>query len=332
MTRPRYTARTSAPRSVSISMPSHLEAAGAHLPETGRETAADRPGEPSAQAAKGTARIARKRLERMLQIAQQRGQRRLLSLQTLQLLRAVARIGLDGHERRIALCPRRLQRRYVIGRGALQRIQSQFVSRQLRIQIGELADVRVDGRDDAGARPAEVTVVREHASGAHRVLLIQQQFQGFLVADHVGRTHLLGKSRPQLRHVGLAAMPFGGDARAVSGALGALVAQVAKPGAGSGHRDLGGLQRLGEAIRFGLVLADFVADGGNLPLQGLELRLGARLAIGAAAARPWGGDAAGSPAATAAKHRPSTMRRGTPMLVILRALFCRCARRYSPDG
>ncbi len=53
-----------------------------------------------------------------------------------------------------------------------------------------------------------------------------------------------------------------------------LAAQVRQPGAGGGDRDFRGLQFLGGAIGGHGVPADLVANGGDLRLQCLQLRLG----------------------------------------------------------
>ncbi len=205
---------------------------------------------------------------------------------------------------RIALRARRLQLRDFIGGGALQGIQALFVRRQLRVEIGQLVDVGVDCRNDAGARAAEVTVVREHPARPGGVLLIEQQFQGLLAADHVGGAHLLRQARTHVGHGGRAAALLGGHAGAMGGALGALATQVRQLRTPRGHRHFGGLQGLGAAIGLDRILADLVANGRDLGLQCLKLRLCLCLAD-----RGPGPPAARRPAAAAARPARSTMRR-----------------------
>src|SRR6185437_10825856 len=93
-----------------------------------------------------------------------------------------------------------------------------------------------------GARPAKVPVVGEHASGALRVLLIQQQLQRLLAPDHVSSADLPSERLPLAAQVRLPLLLRCSQRRSAGGGLGTLPAHAVEPLTGLADGDLRGAQ------------------------------------------------------------------------------------------
>ena len=154
-----------------------FHAAGAHLAEGREELAADRPCQLAAQPGERVLAVGGKlvhALQRPAQLAYQFLEAALLVLEALQFLGAILRLGFQRSQRLAAAIARGLQ----LGDLALllrfQRREPFLFGGQLLIQRVEFRDVAVDRRDLAGARAAEVLVIREHPAGLCGVLLVEQ--------------------------------------------------------------------------------------------------------------------------------------------------------------
>jgi hypothetical protein len=113
-------------------------------------------------------------LQRAAQFAHQFLEPALLVLETLELLGAALRLGVERHQRLAAPLARRLQARHLAALLLFERQQPLLLGGELAVELVDLGEMRVDGRDLAGARAPEVLVVDEHPSGLPRVVLVEQ--------------------------------------------------------------------------------------------------------------------------------------------------------------
>ena len=126
-----------------------------------------------------------------------------------------------------------------------------------------------------GARAAEIAVVDEHAPGERRVLLVEQQLQGLLAADEVGRAHLPGERGAVLGELRLARRASRWQGR-----------RAARPPRLRSRRTSSSAPRAcrrptfprraapGEAVALDLLGAHLAGDALDLRLDRLQLRLG----------------------------------------------------------
>ena len=113
-------------------------------------------------------------LQRAPQLAHQLLESALLVLEAIELPGAVLRFGVERYQRLAAPFARRLQPRHFTALLLFERQQALLLGGELGVELVDLGQVRVDGRDLAGTRAPEVLVIDQHASDLPRVALVQQ--------------------------------------------------------------------------------------------------------------------------------------------------------------
>ena len=154
-----------------------FHAAGAGLAVRSGELAGHRPGETAAQLREGVLAVGgefRHALLGAAQLAHQLLEAFLLLLEALEFLRTVLRFGVEGHQRAAAALARLGEARELALLPRFERRQPLLLGRELRVEPGEIGEMRVDGRDLRGARTPEILVVHQHAPGLPGVALVEQ--------------------------------------------------------------------------------------------------------------------------------------------------------------
>jgi rhodanese-related sulfurtransferase len=124
-----------------------------------------------------------------------------------------------------------------------------------------------------GAGPAEIAVIGEHAAGARRVPLVEQQLERFLATYHVGSAQLSGE-RLAFRLEGTPSFTtLGRYLRAALATCISLVLDPCESVARSRHRLLGSTQLARQPVALGSVARDLGAHAVDLTADLLEIRL-----------------------------------------------------------
>ena len=168
-------------------------------------------------------------------------------------------------------------------RAPLEFDEARLLAGELGVELADARHVLLDAPDLLGARTAEVAVVGEHASGARRVALVQQQLQRLLAADLLRRAQLRGERLAFAGQRRLALLAFARELDATAAALAALASQPRHLAAHAADGLLGTAQVAGQTVALGGIATDLAADALDFLLDLAQFGFGFRpVGLGAA--------------------------------------------------